>query len=171
MKFLRARNLDPTEAKDMFISTLRWRESFNVDAAMNERFPDEVFGQLGKVYGRDKQGHPVTYNLYGANKDLNAVFGDVRRFLRWRVAFMEKNIALLDFETTDQMVQIHDYEGALVCLTAQTTLRMLRRKHRVSFRVIIPSSCPGSSLSMYPPSWLESSGCSSLSSQQSLSQR
>ncbi|KIK78506.1 hypothetical protein PAXRUDRAFT_163858 [Paxillus rubicundulus Ve08.2h10] len=111
MKFLRARNLDPTEAKDMFISTLRWRESFNVDAAMNERFPDEVFGNLGKVYGKDKQGHPVIYNLYGATKDLNAVFGDVQRFLRWRVAFMEKSIALLDFETVDQMVQIHDYEG------------------------------------------------------------
>jgi len=52
-----------------------------------------------------------SYNLYGANKDLNAVFGDVRRFLRWRVAFMEKSIALLDFETADQMVQTHDYEG------------------------------------------------------------
>ncbi|KAH0836536.1 CRAL-TRIO domain-containing protein [Lanmaoa asiatica] len=111
MKFLRARNLNPTEAKDMFISTLRWRDSFNVDAAMKEEFPDEVFGKLGKVHGRDKVGHPVTYNLYGANKDLDAVFGDVQRFLRWRVAFMEKSIALLDFETVDQMVQIHDYEG------------------------------------------------------------
>jgi len=25
----------------------------------------------------------------------------------WRVAFMEQNIALLDFETVDQVVQIH----------------------------------------------------------------
>ncbi|KAH7881769.1 CRAL-TRIO domain-containing protein [Phlebopus sp. FC_14] len=111
MKFLRARNLNPAEGKEMFISTLRWRQSFNVEAAMKEEFPEEIFGNLGKVYGKDKQGHPVTYNLYGANSDVNAVFGDVQRFLRWRVAFMEKSIALLDFETVDKMVQIHDYEG------------------------------------------------------------
>ncbi|KAG9312830.1 CRAL-TRIO domain-containing protein [Chiua virens] len=111
MKFLRARNLNPTEAKEMLISTLQWRESFNLDAAMKEEFPEEVFGKLGKVHGKDKEGHPVTYNLYGANKDLDAVFGDVQRFLRWRIAFMEKSITLLDFETVDQMVQIHDYEG------------------------------------------------------------
>lgn len=55
------RNLNPTEAQEMFISTLRWRDSFNVDAAMKEEFPDEVFGKLGKVYGKDKEGHPVTY--------------------------------------------------------------------------------------------------------------
>ncbi|KAF8558171.1 CRAL/TRIO domain-containing protein [Imleria badia] len=111
MKFLRARNLDVTEAKDMFIATLRWRDAFDVDAAIKEEFPDDVFGKLGKVHGKDKEGHPVTYNLYGANKDLAAVFGDVQRFLRWRIAFMEKSIALLDFETVDQMVQIHDYDG------------------------------------------------------------
>ncbi|KAG1723836.1 CRAL TRIO domain-containing protein [Suillus paluster] len=111
MKFLRARNLNPLEAKDMFISTLRWRKSFNVDEAMKEKFPEDVFGKLGKTYGKDKDGHPIAYNLYGANKDLDAVFGDTQRFLRWRVAFMEESIALLDFETVDQMVQIHDYEG------------------------------------------------------------
>ncbi|KAG2141237.1 CRAL-TRIO domain-containing protein [Suillus clintonianus] len=111
MKFLRARNLNPAEAKDMFISTLRWRKSFNVDEAMKEKFPEDVFGKLGRTYGKDKDGHPIAYNLYGANKDLDAVFGDTQRFLRWRVAFMEESIALLDFETIDQMIQIHDYEG------------------------------------------------------------
>ncbi|KAH7913859.1 CRAL-TRIO domain-containing protein [Hygrophoropsis aurantiaca] len=111
MKFLRARNLNPSEAKDMLISTLRWRESFGVDAALREEYPEKVFGGLGRVYGKDRQGRPITYNLYGANKDLDAVFGDVQRFLRWRVAFMEQSIALLDFETVDQMVQVHDYDG------------------------------------------------------------
>jgi len=111
MKFLRARNLNVQEAKDMLTSTLRWRKSFNVDEAMKEEFPEEVFGNLGKTYRKDKYGRPIAYNLYGANKDLDAVFGDVQRFLRWRVAFMEESIALLDFETIDQMVQIHDYEG------------------------------------------------------------
>ncbi|EGN96686.1 hypothetical protein SERLA73DRAFT_184823 [Serpula lacrymans var. lacrymans S7.3] len=111
MKFLRARNLSIPEAKDMLVSTLRWRESFKVEEALQEEFPEDIFGQLGYIYGHDKEGRPVVYNLYGANKDLDAVFGDVNRFLRWRVAFMEKSIALLDFETIDQMVQIHDYDG------------------------------------------------------------
>ncbi|KAI6126482.1 CRAL-TRIO domain-containing protein [Pisolithus croceorrhizus] len=110
MKFLRARNLNVDEAKAMFISTLRWRQSFDVEGAMKEQYPEEIFGGLGKIYGKDKQGRPVVYNLYGATKDTGA-FNDVQRFLRWRVAFMEQSIALLDFETVDQAVQIHDYEG------------------------------------------------------------
>ncbi|KAI5995430.1 CRAL-TRIO domain-containing protein [Pisolithus albus] len=110
MKFLRARNLNPDEAKAMFISTLRWRQSFDVEGAIKEQYPEDVFGGLGKIFGKDKQGHPVVYNLYGGAKDTGA-FNDIQRFLRWRVAFMERSIALLDFETVDQAVQIHDYEG------------------------------------------------------------
>jgi phosphatidylinositol transfer protein SFH5 len=47
------------------------------------------------------------YNIYGGGQDLKAVFSDVKRFLRWRVALMEKSIALLDFENVDQTVQVH----------------------------------------------------------------
>ncbi|KAK7056327.1 Non-classical phosphatidylinositol transfer protein (PITP) [Paramarasmius palmivorus] len=111
MKFLRARNLNPTAAHDMFVATLRWRDEFNVEAACKEEFPDDVFGKLGYIYGKDKEGRPVVYNVYGGNKDIKAVFGDVQRFLRWRVAFMEKSLQKLDFETVDQMIQVHDYEG------------------------------------------------------------
>ncbi|KAF9069766.1 CRAL-TRIO domain-containing protein [Rhodocollybia butyracea] len=111
MKFLRARNLNATEAKSMLVATLRWRDEFDVEAACKEEFPEDVFGQLGHIYGEDKAGRPVVYNVYGGNRDLKAVFGDVQRFLRWRVAFMEKSIELLDFETVDQMIQVHDYAG------------------------------------------------------------
>jgi len=111
MKFLRARNLNPTSAAEMLIATLRWRDQFKIDEVMKEEFPVDIFGKLGFIFGKDKRGGPVTYNLYGANKDLQAVFGDVQRFLRWRVQLMEKSIAQLDFETVDQMVQVHDYEG------------------------------------------------------------
>lgn len=110
MKFLRARNLNLDEAKAMFISTLRWRQSFDVEGAIKEQYPEDVFGGLGKIFGKDKQGHPVVYNLYGAAKDTGA-FNDIQRFLRWRVAFMERSIALLDFETVDRAIQIHDYQG------------------------------------------------------------
>lgn len=111
MKFLRARNLDVPAAKEMLINTLRWRDSFKPEETLNEQFPSEVFGNLGHVSGSDKEGRPVTYNLYGANQDLQAVFGDTPRFIRWRVSLMEKGIRLIDFETTDQMLQVHDYEG------------------------------------------------------------
>jgi len=111
MKFLRARNLNVGDALKMLLDTLKWREDFNIEAAMKEEYPADVFGNLGHIFGRDKENHPVTYNLYGANKDLKAVFGDVDRFIRWRVALMERGIAEMDFEKVDQMVQVHDYEG------------------------------------------------------------
>ncbi|KAJ7880339.1 CRAL-TRIO domain-containing protein [Mycena olivaceomarginata] len=111
MKFLRARNLNATAAAEMFVATLRWRDEFKVDDALKEEFPQDVFGQLGHIFGRDKEGRPVVYNVYGGNQDLDAVFGDVDRFLRWRVAFMEKSVAMLDFANVDQTIQIHDYAG------------------------------------------------------------
>ncbi|KAI0047854.1 CRAL/TRIO domain-containing protein [Auriscalpium vulgare] len=111
MKWLRARNLNVNEAKTMMIATLRWRDEFKVEEAMEEQFPEDVFGKLGHVYGKDKEGRPITYNLYGANPDLKAVFGDVQRFIRWRIVLMEKGIEKIDFETVDQMIQVHDYEG------------------------------------------------------------
>ncbi|CDO68397.1 hypothetical protein BN946_scf184815.g44 [Trametes cinnabarina] len=110
-KFARARNLDVAQAAEMLVSTLKWREEFKIDDVMHEEFDEETFGRLGKVYGKDKDGHPVIWNLYGAVKDMKAVFEDVPKFIRWRVQFMEESIKLLDFETVDQMVQIHDYEG------------------------------------------------------------
>ncbi|TRM65468.1 CRAL-TRIO domain-containing protein [Schizophyllum amplum] len=111
MKFLRARNLNVAEAKTMLTNTLKWRQEFGIEAALKEEYPKDVFGSLGYISGKDKQGRPVVYNVYGGNKDMNAVFSDVQRFLRWRVAFMEKSLDLLDFETVDQAVQVHDYAG------------------------------------------------------------
>ncbi|TFK26196.1 CRAL/TRIO domain-containing protein [Coprinopsis marcescibilis] len=111
MKFLRARNLNPTVAADMFISTLRWRESFDIEAALKEEFPKDIFGPLAHTFGVDNGKRPVVYNLYGANPDIKAVFSDVQRFIRWRVALQERSVALLDFTEVDQMIQIHDYQG------------------------------------------------------------
>jgi phosphatidylinositol transfer protein SFH5 len=67
------------------------------------------------------------YNIYGRNNDLATAFSDVQRFIRcalrillyyaivdipsitrrWRVALMEEGIKLVDFETVDQMIQVH----------------------------------------------------------------
>lgn len=110
MKFLRARNLSTNEARSMLVGTLRWRSEFDVEAAVKEEFPADIFDPLGHVYGKDKQGRPVVYNVYGAT-DTKVAFSDVKLFLRWRVALMEKSLALLDFDTVDQTVQVHDYAG------------------------------------------------------------
>lgn len=91
----------------MFISTLRWRKSFDVDGACKEEHSAEIFGNAGHIYGKDKEGRPVVYNIYGGNQDLTALFADTQRFLRWRVALMERSIAQLDFETVDQTIQVH----------------------------------------------------------------
>lgn len=114
-KFVRARELNVGAAQEMLVATLRWRDEFKIGEIMQEEFDADVFGRLGRVFGKDKEGRPVTYNLYGAVKDMKAVFGDVQRFIRWRVQFMEQSIELLDFETVDQMVQIH---GTYSMLTA-----------------------------------------------------
>jgi hypothetical protein len=57
------RNLNVNEAREMLVSTLRWRESFNVDAAVKEEFPADIFGKVGHLWGRDKAGRPVVYVL------------------------------------------------------------------------------------------------------------
>ena len=53
------RNLNVRDARDMIISTLRWRKTFNIEAIMKEEFPQDVFGKLGHIYGTDKEGRPV----------------------------------------------------------------------------------------------------------------
>ncbi|KAI9444482.1 CRAL-TRIO domain-containing protein [Lactarius indigo] len=114
--------LDPNGKKDARASVvlMKWlrARNLNVEEAMKETFPD-VFNGFGHVYGHDKEGHPVVYNIYGGNNDLKAAFSDVQRFIRWRVALMEHCIKIIDFESVDQMVQVHDYEG--VSLSSRTT--------------------------------------------------
>lgn len=82
VKFARARNLVVKDAVEMLINTLKWRDEIKIDEVLKEEFDPKVFGTLGKVYGKDKDGHPVTYNLYGEIKDMKAVFGDIQKFIR-----------------------------------------------------------------------------------------
>ncbi|KAI0258945.1 CRAL-TRIO domain-containing protein [Gloeopeniophorella convolvens] len=102
--------LNVAEAKTMMVATLRWRDEFKVEEAMKATYPELLDG-FGHLYGHDKDGRPVMYNIYGGKNDLKAAFSDVQLFIRWRVALMEHGIKLIDFETVDQMVQVHDYEG------------------------------------------------------------
>ena len=47
-------------ATNMMISTFKWRDEFNTDALASEEFPQDVFGPVGRVFGKDKGGRPVT---------------------------------------------------------------------------------------------------------------
>lgn len=51
------------DAQTMMVATLRWRDEFDVEAAMKEEFPEDVFGKLGRNFGHDKEGRPVSYVL------------------------------------------------------------------------------------------------------------
>ncbi|GJE90290.1 SEC14 family lipid-binding protein [Phanerochaete sordida] len=111
MKFLRAKELKVKDAETALTATLRWRDEMKIDEIMAEEFDEKIYGRAGRNFGHDKEGRPVSYNIYGGEVDVKQLFSDVPRFIRWRIQFMEKSIEHLDFENIDQMVQIHDYEG------------------------------------------------------------
>jgi hypothetical protein len=43
----------------MLVATLRWRDEFNIDAALKEEFAQDIYGNVGHIYGKDKGGRPV----------------------------------------------------------------------------------------------------------------
>lgn len=61
----------------MLTNTLIWRAKFKADHVLEEGFDDKVFSTVGFLYKTDKDGRPVTYNKYGGDLNLEAVFGNV----------------------------------------------------------------------------------------------
>ncbi|KAI9492330.1 CRAL-TRIO domain-containing protein, partial [Zychaea mexicana] len=110
VKFLRARDLNLDLASKMLSDSIAWRKEFKADSILDEEFDESVFGGVGYIHKTDKEGRPVCYNFYG-ELDQEAVFGDLQKFIRWRVQLMEKGVKLVDFVNVDTMVQIHDYKG------------------------------------------------------------
>ena len=43
----------------MLTNTLRWRNEVKIASIMDEKFPDDVFGGVGRIFGTDKGGRPV----------------------------------------------------------------------------------------------------------------
>lgn len=104
------RDFDVQRAIERFSATVKWRHEFNIESLLTETFPEEIFGKVGHVFGRDKEGRPITYvcdpknnmvkselmlgsdlliallhlryNIYGGGIDIQAVFSDLERFLR-----------------------------------------------------------------------------------------
>lgn len=111
-KFLVANNYDESGTEAQLTKCLKWRKEFNpLSAAFAEQHKPE-FQSLG-VITRLPTKKVVTWNLYGAVKNRQELFGDKDGFLRWRVGLMERGIALMELDSPNEnlayVTQIHDY--------------------------------------------------------------
>jgi hypothetical protein len=148
------RNLNVDEADKMLVATLRWREEFKVEEAVKEEFPQEIFGNLGHVYGKDKEGRPVVYvsHLFISGYFLNVVSFVVGIIcmapIRIRRRHSETSSGslgepLLRFLEDKLLHHISLGGGSLlwrsVCLTS--TLKLLTRRYRFTVGLIRISDC------------------------------
>ncbi|KAJ7551408.1 hypothetical protein O6H91_06G014000 [Diphasiastrum complanatum] len=119
LKFLRARDSKVGNAFAMLKDTILWRKKFGADSILEEELGTDFEG-LAYLHGFDKEGHPVSYNIFGAlnDKDLyQKAFGDqskTEKFLRWRVQLLEKSIELLNFSPggANALVQVIDLKDS-----------------------------------------------------------
>ncbi|KAI9230765.1 MAG: CRAL-TRIO domain-containing protein, partial [Piptocephalis tieghemiana] len=110
-KFLRA-NTDNFEAAEVSLrQTLVWRAEFSLPTLLaSEVFPETLGDNVGFIYRKDTKGRPVIYNRYGG-LDTKVIFGDLDRFVRWRVRLMEQSMLQCDFLHVDSLLVVHDYAG------------------------------------------------------------
>ncbi|XP_002968725.2 patellin-6 [Selaginella moellendorffii] len=116
-KFLKARDFKVSQALAMLKNCVLWRKSFKADEILDEELGADFDG-MAFMFGEDKEGHPVCYNVFGVlqDKDLySKVFGDdAARFLRWRVQLQEKGVKMLKLEpsTPNALLQVIDLKNA-----------------------------------------------------------
>jgi phosphatidylinositol transfer protein SFH5 len=81
-KFLRANTKDVSKAKAQLIEALKWRKRMEPSKLIEAEYSTAKFGDLGYVTtyqlpdGKGKE--IITWNIYGAVKDIKATFGDVQ---------------------------------------------------------------------------------------------
>ncbi|XP_076894674.1 patellin-3-like [Bidens hawaiensis] len=115
LKFLRARDFKVKEAFTMLKSVVAWRKEFDIESLLEEDLGTDQ-GKVVYMHGVDKEGHPVCYNAFGEyhNKDLyQETFSEEekrKKFIRWRIQFLEKSIRKLDFspDGISTIVQVND---------------------------------------------------------------
>lgn len=119
LKFLRARDFKVGDALAMIKNAIKWRRRFGIDELLREELGDDL-DKVVFMHGKDREGHPVCYNLYGEfqNKELyHNTFSDEekrRKFLRWRTQFLEKSIRKLDFNPggISTIFQVNDLKNS-----------------------------------------------------------
>ncbi|KAF6150937.1 hypothetical protein GIB67_026858 [Kingdonia uniflora] len=88
------------EAFEMLQNTLKWRKEYKMDGILDETYELDI-EMVGKIDGKDKEGRPLLYVVYGAIKDITICHKLLPRdekkedFLRWRIQFTEKAIQSL----------------------------------------------------------------------------
>lgn len=98
-KFMRANPGELEKAKTQFTEALKWRKKMNPTKLADDVYHDRSkFGGLGyiTVYGEGEKKEVVTWNIYGAVKDIKSTFGDVEQFLQWRTSLMELSLRPLN---------------------------------------------------------------------------
>ncbi|TGZ80276.1 CRAL/TRIO domain-containing protein, partial [Ascodesmis nigricans] len=131
-KFLRANHNDVARAFLQLQDTMKWRRSFfGPGGEIEKGWDEEKFKGLGytSVIPRSNSSSSsndrpivISWNIYGATKDIRHTFTPLPEFLRWRVALMETTLSSLSLATAVhpipdhtfgadpyQCLQIHDY--------------------------------------------------------------
>jgi hypothetical protein len=123
-KFLRANAGDVAAAEKQLRDALAWRKETQPLALVEAAYDKAKFADLGfvTVHKGGERETVFTWNIYGSVKDNKATFGDVKEFIRWRVALMEMGMQKLNLnaitelipeggEDPYQMYQVHDYKS------------------------------------------------------------
>ncbi|KAL1214482.1 Patellin-3 [Cardamine amara subsp. amara] len=119
LKFLRARDFKVKDSLAMLKNTIKWRRDFKIDELVDEELVDDL-DKVVFMYGHDREGHPVCYNVYGEfqNKELyKKTFSDEEKrkhFLRTRIQFLERSIRKLDFSSggVSTIFQVNDMKNS-----------------------------------------------------------
>jgi hypothetical protein len=120
LKFLRAKDFKVDEACTMLVNTVKWRQSF-LATTIREKKLQSKLDECFYMQGKDRDGHPVCYNIWGAFHDNPDLFEKMlgneskmkNNFLRWRVQLLEKGIKELEFTPggTSAILQVNDLKN------------------------------------------------------------
>lgn len=88
-----------------------FRADCHIDELTKAELPEHFQGH-DTIEGLDIDGRPIMISRFGG-MDLQAVFGDVEAFVRYRALYMERAIAKLSWKKGDMedLCQVHDYSG------------------------------------------------------------
>jgi len=151
-KFLRANSDDVNKAKVQLTEALNWRKRIQpLKLVAETEFDKSKFGDLGYVTtykGRDGAKEIVTWNIYGAVKDIKETFGNVEEFIKWRCALMELSIKELNLTAATKkipdngpdpyrMIQVHDYLNVSF-LRMDPTIRAASKETIQTFSMAYP---------------------------------
>ncbi|CAM6018254.1 unnamed protein product [Sphagnum balticum] len=136
LKFLRAKDFKVDEACTMLVNTVKWRQSF-LATTIREKKLQSNLNECFYMQGKDRDGHPVCYNVWGAFHDNPDLFEKMlgndskmkNNFLRWRVQLLEKGIKELEFTPggTRAILQVNDLKN----------IPLLKKEMRDAVRYVI----------------------------------